>query len=141
MITYTVLGTNYLNEGVAFYDQILDLMGAKRVLEFDRGFAWAIAQDKAMFSLMQPYDGEDATIGNGTMVAFAVLSAEVVDKMYQLALDLGGADEGAPKVGEDGRYAAYFRDLDGNKLCAVEDALLAKSHEEKDRHDDIHGGE
>ena len=38
------------------------------------------------------------------------------------ALAAGGNDEGAPGVrGEDGPqafYGAYFRDLDGNKLCA-----------------------
>ena len=38
------------------------------------------------------------------------------------ALALGGSDEGAPGVrGEEGPqafYGAYFRDLDGNKLCA-----------------------
>ena len=34
------------------------------------------------------------------------------------ALELGGSDEGAPGPRGDGFYAAYFRDLDGNKLCA-----------------------
>jgi hypothetical protein len=37
-------------------------------------------------------------------------------------MELGGSDEGAPGVrGEEGPrafYGAYFRDLDGNKLCA-----------------------
>ena len=43
----------------------------------------------------------------------------VVDRIYNKAIQLGGADEGAPGLraeGGDGFYAAYFRDLDGNKL-------------------------
>jgi predicted lactoylglutathione lyase len=39
--------------------------------------------------------------------------------MHRKALELGGADEGKPGVraeGGEGFYAAYFRDLDGNKL-------------------------
>ena len=116
MIFYTVVGTNYLAEGVAFYDQVLALMGAKRLIEFDRGFAWAIAQDQPMFCLMTPFDEKDASIANGAMVSFDVQSTDIVDQMHTLAMDLGGADEGPPGRREDGSYAAYFRDLDGNKL-------------------------
>jgi len=94
-------------------------MGAKRLIEFDRGFAWAIAQDQPMFCLMTPFDQKDASIGNGVTVSFAVPSTAIVDQMHALAIDLGGADEGQPGLRDDGRYAAYFRDLDGNKLCAA----------------------
>ena len=39
--------------------------------------------------------------------------------MYEKALELGGSDEGGPGPrGDSGFYAAYFRDLDGNKLNA-----------------------
>ncbi|MGN6149257.1 MAG: VOC family protein, partial [Rhizomicrobium sp.] len=33
------------------------------------------------------------------------------------ALSLGATDEGAPGLRGDTFYGAYFRDLDGNKLC------------------------
>ena len=39
-----------------------------------------------------------------------------VDELHAKALALGGSDEGAPGVRRGGFYAAYFRDLDGNKL-------------------------
>ena len=42
-----------------------------------------------------------------------------MDRIYNKALELGGSDEGAPGLraaGGEGFYAAYFRDLDGNKL-------------------------
>ena len=45
-----------------------------------------------------------------------------VDDFHAKALELGGTDEGAPgprgPEGEKAFYGAYFRDLDGNKLCA-----------------------
>jgi hypothetical protein len=54
------------------------------------------------------------------MVAFNVVSPEKVAEVYGRAIALGGSDEGKPGIREeatDGFYAAYFRDLDGNKLC------------------------
>ena len=50
------------------------------------------------------------------MVALSVSSRDKVDTLHKLALELGGTDEGAPGERGDGFYAAYFRDLDGNKL-------------------------
>lgn len=41
-----------------------------------------------------------------------------VDRLHAVALANGGADEGAPGERFPGFYAAYFRDLDGNKLNA-----------------------
>lgn len=69
--------------------------------------------------MTKPYDGNAATVGNGVMVALVVMTPEQVDAMYAKALELGGTDEGAPGPrGDSGFYAAYFRDLDGNKLNA-----------------------
>src|SRR5277367_5762540 len=53
------------------------------------------------------------------MVALAARDRAEVDRIYHLALSLGGTDEGPPGPrGDQGFYAAYFRDLDGNKLNA-----------------------
>ena len=68
---------------------------------------------------MKPYDGQAATVGNGVMVGIEADSRDQVDQIYKKALELGGSDEGQPGLraeGGDGFYAAYFRDLDGNKL-------------------------
>jgi len=73
-----------------------------------------------MLAIGKPYDGQDATVGNGTMVALAADTREQVDQVYAKAIELGGADEGAPgSRGPEqmGFYGAYFRDPDGNKLC------------------------
>ena len=116
MIGYTTLGTKNLQKAVAFYDELLAELGAGRFMQSDRFVAWAVAPDKPAFSVCLPFDGKQASAGNGTMIALTVNSQEKVDAVYTKALQLGGTDEGPPGPRMDGFYAAYFRDLDGNKL-------------------------
>jgi catechol 2,3-dioxygenase-like lactoylglutathione lyase family enzyme len=117
MIGYVTLGTNDLPRAVAFYDELLALMGAGRFMEFEDTFvAWAVAPDKPAISVTKPYDGNSATAGNGTMIALIVDSTEMVHRIYDKAIELGAQDEGPAGPRSDGFYAGYFRDLDGNKL-------------------------
>ena len=51
------------------------------------------------------------------MAALTAATREEVDRTYNKALALGGTDEGPPGLRGDTFYGAYFRDLDGNKLC------------------------
>jgi catechol 2,3-dioxygenase-like lactoylglutathione lyase family enzyme len=120
MIGYVILGTNDVARASAFYDTLLAEMGVTRQMEFgERGYAWGTDMDNPMLCIMKPYDGKPATVGNGVMVGIGVKSRAQVDRMHALVLELGGTDEGAPghrPEGGEGFYAAYFRDLDGNKL-------------------------
>ncbi len=116
MIGYVTLGTNDFPKAVAFYDALLGKLGAKRVFEVDRAVAWGTSAQAPSLGVCKPFDGKPATRGNGTMVALAVDSKEKVDAMYKLAMELGGTDEGKPGPRGEGFYAAYWRDLDGNKL-------------------------
>lgn len=120
MIGYVVLGTNDLPRAKASYDTLLAEMGVSRQMEFGgRGYGWAASMEDPMLCIMTPYDGQPATVGNGVMAGISVASREVVDRIHAKALGLGGTDEGSPglrAVGGEGFYAAYFRDLDGNKL-------------------------
>ena len=118
MIGYTCVGTNQLERAVAFYDDLLGLLGAKPLFKSDRGVGWGVSPDQPMFSVLQPFDGQAATVGNGCMVALAARDPEQVQALHARALALGGSDEGAPGPRGAGFYGAYFRDLDGNKLAA-----------------------
>lgn len=118
MIGYTCLGTNHLEKAVAFYGELLGLLGAKPFFKSERGVGWGVSPDQPMFSVMKPFDGQAASVGNGTMVALAANSPELVQALHAKALALGGHDEGAPGPRGTGFYGAYFRDLDGNKLAA-----------------------
>jgi predicted lactoylglutathione lyase len=116
MIGYVTLGTNDFEKATAFYDVLLAEIGAGRMMQEDHIVVWAIAPDRPLISVCKPFDGKQATVGNGTMIALTVDSTEMVDAVYTKAIELGGTDEGPPGTRMDGFYAGYFRDLDGNKL-------------------------
>lgn len=117
MIGYVTIGTNDFERATAFYDELMTLIGAGRFMEEETFVAWATSPEAPGLSVTKPYDGKPATVGNGMMVALAAKSTDQVDTLHAKAMELGGTDEGAPGPrGDSGFYAAYFRDLDGNKL-------------------------
>ncbi len=115
MLGYVTLGTNNLSKSAAFYDALAKEMGASRTMETEKFIAWG-APNSAMVFLIKPADGKPASVGNGVMAALAAKDPAQVDRVHKLAMSLGGKDEGAPGDRGGGFYAAYFRDLDGNKL-------------------------
>jgi catechol 2,3-dioxygenase-like lactoylglutathione lyase family enzyme len=118
MIGYVTVGTNDLPRAAKFYDALAAEMGTGRMMEFETFIAWGTPGGGAGIAATKPYDGEAATVGNGVMVAIEARDAAQVDKLYAIALENGGTDEGAPGPRGDGFYAGYFRDPDGNKLNA-----------------------
>ena len=97
------------------------MLAAKRVIERDDVVAYK-GNDGGMFLIGRPFAGE-AKSGNGTQIGFTAPSRAVVDAVYAKAMELGGTCEGPPGVrgpdGPSGFYAAYFRDLDGNKIMVM----------------------
>jgi predicted lactoylglutathione lyase len=71
-----------------------------------------------------------ATVGNGQMVALLAPSRDAVDRAYEMALAHDGSSEGAPGLRPEyhaNYYGAYFRDVDGNKICVCcHDAIAAQ---------------
>ena len=118
MIGYVMLGTNDLPRAARFYDGLLVAFGAKRFLENEREIVWMKPEGGSAISVVKPFDGKPATVGNGVMVALRMGSPVEVDALYTIAMNLGATDEGKPGPRGDNFYAAYFRDLDGNKLNA-----------------------
>jgi catechol 2,3-dioxygenase-like lactoylglutathione lyase family enzyme len=119
MIGYVTLGTNDLKKAATFYDKIAAEMGIGRFMESDTFIAWGAPDGGAGIGLTKPFDGKPMSVGNGVMVALGAKDKAQVDRIYKLALLLGGTCEGAPGPrGEGGFYAAYFRDPEGNKLNA-----------------------
>ena len=121
MIGYVTVGTKDLKKAGEFYDKVLQddlLEPVFRFMANDRIIAWGGPGGGAGFGVALPYDGKPMTIGNGVMAAFGAKDKAQVDRVYKLALSLGGSCEGAPGQRSEKFYAAYFRDPEGNKLNA-----------------------
>jgi catechol 2,3-dioxygenase-like lactoylglutathione lyase family enzyme len=116
MIGYITIGTNDLDKALAFYDDFLSGLGGKRVMETGNGYLYGFSKG-ALLGVTRPYDGQTQQRGNGNMVALSATSRDQVNTLHARALTLGGADDGAPGVRVGSFYGAYFRDLDGNKVC------------------------
>jgi len=121
MPLYATVGSNRPEEAMAFYGALLGTLGWGKIFDNPAGGAFYGHPQRGMFAVVTPFDEKAACVGNGTMVGFSLASNAEVDAFHAKALALGGADEGAPGYRgpeEAGAYFAYFRDLEGNKLCA-----------------------
>lgn len=117
MISHFNIGTNDLERAEAFYNELLSLFNAQQLFKADRTIFYSLGDNSAKLCINKPFNGEAATVGNGSMVAFAASSKAQVDEVYAKAMALGGSSEGEPGDRMDGViYAAYFRDPDGNKF-------------------------
>ncbi len=118
MLGYTCVGTNDLPKALDYYETLLADHNPNMVME-DPGRMRIYSNGQGgMLMVTKPADGNPATVGNGCMIAIPGGSREGVDALYKKAMDLGSADEGGPGERMPGFYGAYFRDLDGNKICA-----------------------
>ena len=117
MIGYTTFGTNDFEKARDFYDQLLSLLNAQKIMDDGRIAVWMNGAQGGI-AICKPYDGQKATNGNGAMIAISAGSREMVKTLYDKALALGASDEGEPGERAGGPfYGAYFRDLDGNKFA------------------------
>ena len=117
MITYTTIGTADIEKAKTFYLALLHDVDAMIVMDTGRLAAIGTPAGGCMLAVCTPYNEESAAPGNGNMVSIAPGSKALVDSLHAKALELGGADDGAPGQRMDGFYGAYFRDIDGNKVC------------------------
>jgi catechol 2,3-dioxygenase-like lactoylglutathione lyase family enzyme len=121
VFSYSTLGVNDMDRAIAFYDAVFAPLGRKRDTTSRTWTGYSEAGDKTKFFLTRPFNRQEATGGNGTMLAFLAADRASVDAFHAAALAQGGSDEGLPGVREGMNpvfYAAYVRDPDGNKLCA-----------------------
>ncbi|HBP6330535.1 VOC family protein [Pseudomonas aeruginosa] len=123
MIAYTMVGTTDLNRSARFYEPIFSAMGLEISWRDERSVAWGVPGNRPpTFHACLPYNQEEARPGNGTMTALLTESPALIGRLFELALENGGTDEGSPGPRPEygtGFYAAYVRDPDGNKLAFV----------------------
>jgi catechol 2,3-dioxygenase-like lactoylglutathione lyase family enzyme len=125
MLIDLTLGINDMPRSVRFYEAIFAALGVPRLPDDGDWAGWGKGREEG-FSLWlcPPFNGQPATIANGSMLTFAATSAAQVRAFHAQALAHGGTDEGAPGIRarySPDFYVAYVRDPDGHKLCAVFD--------------------
>ncbi|MEZ6001367.1 VOC family protein [Hyphomonas sp.] len=121
MYSHVTLGTNDWAAVKPFWTAVTEALSIPVMFEYDRGIAYGEATGPKLF-IGPPFDGQPATNGNGTHVAFIADSRAKVDAFYAAAMANGGSDEGPPGPRphyHKNYYGAYVRDPDGNKLQAV----------------------
>lgn len=121
MFSHVTLGTNDWAAVKSFRAAVMEALSIPVMFEYDGGIAYGEATGPKLF-IGPPFDGQPATNGNGTHVAFIADSRAKVDAFYAAAMANGGSDEGPPGPRphyHKNYYGAYVRDPDGNKLQAV----------------------
>jgi catechol 2,3-dioxygenase-like lactoylglutathione lyase family enzyme len=127
MFSHIQIGARDLPKMIAFYDRVFSMLGLIRMPEENdsgpAGMGWQRPGKRWPQVFVQlPFNGLPATSGNGMQISFSAPSQQQVRDAWQVALDNGGIDEGAPglrpQYSED-YFGAYCRDPEGNKLCFV----------------------
>jgi catechol 2,3-dioxygenase-like lactoylglutathione lyase family enzyme len=120
ILSHISIGTNDYKRAKPFYDAVLATLHIKCMMEFDGGAGWG--REFPEFWIGPPHDGGRASAGNGVHICFNAASKEEVDAFYAKAMEMGGTDDGKPGLRPQympNYYAAFVRDLDGNKIEAV----------------------
>ena len=121
MFSHITLGTNDLDRARDFYAPVMATLGLTAPFAMPGALVFGTIDGPKLF-VVAPFDGQPATVGNGSHAAIVAPSRAAVDRFHATALGHGGRDEGQPGLRPHYHphyYAAYVRDPDGNKLQAV----------------------
>jgi catechol 2,3-dioxygenase-like lactoylglutathione lyase family enzyme len=120
MIDHVSIAVRDLARATAFYEAVLAPLGYARLEVRPATVAFGKKYSEFWLNLrptMQPL-AQDC----GMHVALRAASTAAVDAFHAAALAQGGTSDGAPGLRPqhgEGYYAAFIRDLDGNRIEAV----------------------
>ncbi|KIC45319.1 MAG: VOC family protein [Ruegeria sp.] len=125
MIAYVTVGVDDIARAERFYSAFLPALGYElERYHGDLSYALPTQPDQTNqppeFYVKSPFDGQSASVGNGTMVAFEARNQAQVRDLHAAALAAGGSDEGAPGFRASYGpqfYVGYLRDPQGNKIA------------------------
>lgn len=125
MLSYVTIGANDIPRSERFYTAVLEPLGYEKA-EHKDSVAYSLPDIPDHFNgvgaiyVVKPFDGREATAGNGSMLAFRVATHAEVHNLHRAGIAAGGSDEGAPgyrAIYSDNFYVGYLRDPLGNKLA------------------------
>ncbi|MEP3347138.1 MAG: VOC family protein [Litoreibacter sp.] len=129
MIAYVTVGADDIASAERFYSAFLPALGY-RLEEYQGDLSYILPVPDGTppvspdFYVKSPFNGEGASAGNGSMVAFAARSQKQVRDLHAAGLSAGGFDEGQPDFRASYSahfYVGYLRDPHGNKIALFSD--------------------
>ena len=125
MMSYVCVGVDDMKAAERFYSAFLPALGyAQEDYHGDLSYIPATDPDNPTvlpdFFVKRPFNGQPASPGNGSMVAFQARNQKQVRDLHAAALSAGGSDEGQPGFRADYGprfYVGYLRDPQGNKIA------------------------
>ncbi|MEX0319520.1 MAG: VOC family protein [Ruegeria sp.] len=125
MIAYVTIGADDIKRAERFYSAfLLDLGYRLDVYHGDLSYALPEKPGRSRnlpeFYVKSPFNGQPASAGNGTMVAFEARNQRQVRDLHAAALAAGGSDEGRPGFRQSygpNFFVGYLRDPQGNKIA------------------------
>lgn len=125
MIAYVTVGSDDIEKAKRFYSAFLpaldyDMTQGTEGLSFALPVPDGEAPVQPDFYVKPTFNGQPASAGNGTMVAFEAADQAQVRALHAAALAAGGSDEGQPgfRASYGPRfYVSYLRDPQGNKIA------------------------
>jgi catechol 2,3-dioxygenase-like lactoylglutathione lyase family enzyme len=120
MIDHVSIAVRDLAAGAAFYDGVLATVGYARLVE--RPHTIGFGKTYPEFWLNHRPGMAPVAADTGTHVCLRVPSTAAVDAFHAAALRGGATCDGPPgfrQASTQNYYAAFIRDVDGNKIEAV----------------------
>ncbi len=120
MIDHVSIGVRDLAAAARFYEAVLGALGFAKL--DDRPETVGFGKKYPEFWLNLRRDMTAAAADSGAHICLRTPSQAAVDAFHAAALAAGGTSDGAPGLRPhhgEGYYAAFIRDLDGNRVEAV----------------------
>ena len=120
MIDHVSVAVRDLEAATRFYDTVLATLGIVKLESRPATVGFGKAYPEFWINLRAEMRAVEAT--SGAHVCFRAREPAIVDAFHAAALAAGGVSDGAPGLRPqhgDGYYAAFIRDLDGNRVEAV----------------------
>lgn len=129
MIAYVTVGADDIARAKKFYSSFLLALDYE-LSEGPEGLSYEPPAQPGQrvippdFYVKPPFDGQPASAGNGSMVAFEARNQQQVRDLHAAGLAAGGTDEGQPGFRDAYGahfYVGYLRDPQGNKIALFSD--------------------
>jgi catechol 2,3-dioxygenase-like lactoylglutathione lyase family enzyme len=121
MIDHISIAVSDLKAGERFYTALLATLGMTKVREWPDA-AIGYGKKYPEFWINRRTDMTPVAADSGVHICLRASAVAAVDAFYAAALAGGGSSDGAPGYRvhyNDKYYAAFIRDLDGNRIEAV----------------------